>query len=87
MPVADATQEDLLRKKDALERWVGTTHWPNARHTGSNVAKRDGEDDAHNRSEPVNKPQWNERTYKLTGIPYIKPEAGLSAVEEQAVRA
>ena len=87
MPVADASQEDLLRKKDALERWVGTTHWPNARHTGSNVAKRDGEEDPHNRFEPVNKPEWNERTYKLTGSPYIKPEAGLSAVEEQAVRA
>lgn len=24
MPVADASQEDLIRKKDALDRWVGT---------------------------------------------------------------
>jgi len=72
MPVADATQEDLVRKKDAFERWVGTTHWPNARHTGSNVAKRDGEDDPHNRFEPVNKPVLDERTFKLTGIPYIE---------------
>lgn len=72
MPVADATQEDLLRKKDAYERWVGTTHWPNARHTGSNVAKRDGEDDPHNRFEPVVKPVMDERAFKLTGIPYIK---------------
>jgi hypothetical protein len=72
MPVADATQEDLIRKKDAFERFVGTTHWPNARHTGSNVAKRDGEDDPHNRFEPRNKPVLDERTFKLTGIPYIK---------------
>jgi hypothetical protein len=75
MPVEDATQEDLRRKKDAYERWVGTTHWPNARHTGSNVAKRDGVDDPHNRFEPVNKPVMNERTFRLTGIPYIKGEA------------
>ncbi|KAK3671650.1 hypothetical protein LTR78_008383 [Recurvomyces mirabilis] len=75
MPVNDATQEDLIKKKGAYERWVGTTHWPNARHTGSNVAKRDGEDDPHNRFEPINKPQMNERTFKLTGIPYIKAEA------------
>ena len=74
MPVEDATQEDLRRKKDAYERWVGTTHWPNARHTGSNVAKRDGVDDPHNRFEPVNKPIMDERTFKLTGIPYIKAE-------------
>lgn len=87
MPVADATQEDLLRKKDALERWVGTTHWPNARHTGSNVAKRNGEDDPHNRFEPVNKPVMDERTFKLTGIPYIKVEESLDAVRESAARA
>ncbi|EUC43021.1 hypothetical protein COCMIDRAFT_102016 [Bipolaris oryzae ATCC 44560] len=72
MPVADASQEDLIRKKDAYERWVGTTHWPNAMHTGSNVATRDGVEDPHNRFEPVNKPVMNERTFKLTGIPYIK---------------
>ncbi|KAK4897982.1 hypothetical protein LTR27_004366 [Elasticomyces elasticus] len=72
MPVSDATQEDLVRKKDAFERFVGTTHWPNARHTGSNVAKRDGEDDPHNRLEPLNKPVLGERAFKLTGIPYIR---------------
>ncbi|KAJ6015937.1 hypothetical protein N7540_010528 [Penicillium herquei] len=71
MPVADATQDDLLRKKDAFERRVGTTHWPNAKHTGSNIAKRDGEDDPHNRDVPVNEPVLGERAFKLTGIPYI----------------
>jgi hypothetical protein len=72
MPVASATQEDLVKKKSAFERWVGTTHWPNAKHTGSNVAKRDREDNPHNRFEPINKPVMDERTFKLTGIPYIR---------------
>lgn len=72
MPVADATQEDLKRKKDAFERRVGTTHWPNARHTGSNVAQRDGVDDPHNRDRPIEEPQLSERAFRLTGIPYIK---------------
>lgn len=72
MPVADASQVDLVRKKDAFERRVGTTHWPNAIHTGSNVAQREGEEDPYNRFEPVNMPTMNERTFKLTGIPYIK---------------
>ncbi|KAK4954199.1 hypothetical protein LTR10_007628 [Elasticomyces elasticus] len=71
MPVSHASQEDLVRKKDAFERWVGTTHWPNARHTGSNVAKRDGVEDPHNRFEPVTKPVLSARAFKLTGIPYI----------------
>ncbi|KAK6429790.1 hypothetical protein LTR95_014062 [Oleoguttula sp. CCFEE 5521] len=87
MPVTDASQADLIKKKSAFERNVGTTHWPNARHTGSNVAKRDGEDDPHNRFEPVNKPVMNERTFKLTGIPYIvAEEAGADAVEASAAR-
>ena len=72
MPVANATQDDLLRKKEAFDRRVGTTHWPNAKHTGSNVAQRDGEEDAHNRSKPLNDPVLSERAFKLTGIPYIK---------------
>ncbi|KAJ5890389.1 uncharacterized protein N7473_006617 [Penicillium subrubescens] len=75
MPVADATQEDLIRKKDAFDRRVGTTHWPNAKHTGSNVAQRDGKEDPHNRDRPVNEPVLSERAFKLTGIPYIKAQA------------
>lgn len=72
MPVEQATQEDLIRKKEAFESFVGTTHWPNARHVGSNLAKRNGEDDPHNRFEPMNKPMLDERAFRLTGIPYIK---------------
>jgi len=52
--------------------WLGTTHWPNARHTGSNSAKRDGEPDKIERNKPLNEPKLSERAFKLTGIPYIK---------------
>lgn len=75
MPVKDATQEELIRKKDAYEKWLGTTHWPNCQVVGSNVAKREGEDDPHNRFEPVNKPVLDEEGFKLTGMPYIKSSA------------
>lgn len=27
MPVAEVSQEDLIRKKAAFENWLGTTHW------------------------------------------------------------
>jgi len=88
MPAADASQEDLIRKKDAFERRVGTTHWPNAQHTGSNIQKvkslehriedRGGVEDPNNRARPSKEPQLSERAYKLTGIPYIK-----AAVEDK----
>jgi hypothetical protein len=88
MPVSDATQEDLIRKKAAFEgmklhsqfvamanisvAFLGTTHWPNAMHSGSNVAKRNGVPDPHNRDRPVTLPVLDEKGFKLTGIPYIK---------------
>ncbi|KAL3419177.1 phytanoyl-CoA dioxygenase [Phlyctema vagabunda] len=72
MPVSEATQEDLIRKKRAFEERLGTTHWPNARHLGTNIAKRDGSDCPHNRSRPSVEPVLTERAFKLTGIPYIK---------------
>ncbi|KAB8210428.1 hypothetical protein BDV34DRAFT_186739 [Aspergillus parasiticus] len=71
-PVRDVTQEQLQKKKKAFESWLGTTHWPNAQHVGTNIAKRDGKDDPHNRFEPFNKPVLDREGFKLTGIPYIK---------------
>ena len=71
MPVADASQEDLVRKRDAWEKRLGTTHWPNARHTGSNEAKRDGGVDVVARKGPLKDPVLSERAFRLTGIPYI----------------
>lgn len=88
MPVADASKEDLIRKKKAFEGKllaasmilfttnktadrVGTTHWPNARHSGSNIAMRDGKPDPHNRGRPRQEPRLDERGWKLTGIPYL----------------
>ncbi|KAF2227131.1 hypothetical protein BDZ85DRAFT_279023 [Elsinoe ampelina] len=75
MPVADASQEALKRKKTAFEGWFGTTHWPNCQVMGRNQAKRNGELDPHNRTKPAKAPQLSERAYKLTGIPYIATEA------------
>jgi hypothetical protein len=74
MPVADATQEDLKRKKDVFERKVRTTHWPNARHVGSNEVMRDGMPCPIERKGPVEELVLSERVFKLTGIPYIKFE-------------
>lgn len=72
MPVSSATQEDLIRKKKAFEDRVGTTHWPNAMHTGSNVAQRNGKPDHIVRDRPLHEPILSERAFKLTGIPYIE---------------
>lgn len=58
-----------------IER-LGTTHWPNAVHVApTNVATRDGKPCPKSREKPVDDPVLNERTFKLTGIPYIKQEA------------
>jgi hypothetical protein len=70
--VPTSAREYLLRKKDALDRWVGTTHWSNASHMSSNVAKRNEKEDPHNRFEPLNRSVFTERAYKLTSVPYIR---------------
>ena len=31
MPVTEASEEELQRKKVAFEGWFGTTHWPNCK--------------------------------------------------------
>ncbi|KAJ5621689.1 hypothetical protein N7528_006472 [Penicillium herquei] len=72
MPVKDASQEDLKRKRDAFEKRLGTPHWPNALAIGDNIAKRDGMPDPNNRSRPSREPVLSERAFKLTGIPYIQ---------------
>ncbi|KAH9842200.1 Phytanoyl-CoA dioxygenase [Teratosphaeria destructans] len=72
MPVADASQEDLLRKKAAFEDRMLTSHWPNATYVGRIPAKRDGAVCPYERERPTKEPQLDERAYKLTGIPYLK---------------
>jgi hypothetical protein len=54
---------------------LGTTHWPNARHVGSNIAMRGGTICSAGRTRPVDDPVLTERAFKLTGIPYIKAGA------------
>lgn len=75
MPVADASQDDLVKKKGAWEKKLGTTHWPNAQYVGTNKAMRNGKPDSIQRELPLNMPELNERTFRLTGIPYITNEA------------
>ncbi|OJJ07528.1 hypothetical protein ASPVEDRAFT_88776 [Aspergillus versicolor CBS 583.65] len=75
MPVKEASGEDLVRKRGAFEERLGTTHWPNAAHVGTNVAMRDGKRCPKTRDRPVQEPVLSERTFKLTGIPYIKQSA------------
>ncbi|CZR69134.1 uncharacterized protein PAC_19034 [Phialocephala subalpina] len=72
MPVAEASQDDLIKKKDAWDRKVGTSHWPNAQFVGSNKAMRGEDLNGVERAEPVNPAVLSERAFKLTGVPYIK---------------
>ncbi|KAH8662227.1 hypothetical protein BX600DRAFT_414273 [Xylariales sp. PMI_506] len=73
MPAADATQEDLIRKKGAFDNLQSTTHWPNAMHIGGIPVLRNGEPCKYNGGKPRAPPQLTETGFKLTGIPYIQP--------------
>ncbi|KAI0476580.1 hypothetical protein GGR56DRAFT_481415 [Xylariaceae sp. FL0804] len=75
MPAAEASQEDLLRKRKAFEETKGTTHWPNAVHVGGVPIIRDGQPCPYNDGKPRQLPKLTERGYKLTGIPYIAATA------------
>ncbi|KAK2041708.1 hypothetical protein LZ31DRAFT_471923 [Colletotrichum somersetense] len=72
MPVADATQEDLVRKKGAFDNLQSTTHWPNAAHVGGIPVLRNGEPCPYNTGKPRQAPKLTERGFLLTGIPYIQ---------------
>jgi len=71
MPAADATQEDLIRKKGAFDNTLRTTHWPNASHVGGIPMLRDGKPDPYDDDTPAKPAKLSERAFKLTGIPYI----------------
>ncbi|KAI1334558.1 hypothetical protein F5Y15DRAFT_401343 [Xylariaceae sp. FL0016] len=76
MPVKDATQEQLVRKREAFEKRLGTTHWPNAQFVApTNVAMRDGKPCPKARERPIEEPVLSDRVFKLTGIPYIKAQS------------
>ncbi|KZL78253.1 phytanoyl-CoA dioxygenase [Colletotrichum tofieldiae] len=72
MPAAEATQEDLIRKKGAFDTLQSTTHWPNAMHVGGIPVLRDGEPCPYNTGKPRQVPELTERGFQLTGIPYIQ---------------
>ena len=73
MPVVDATQEELIRKKAALDTTQSTTHWPNAMHVGGvPINRQDGKPCPYNDFKPRQPVKLSERGLWLTGIPYIK---------------
>jgi hypothetical protein len=77
MPAADASPEDLQRKKSAFENQQGTTHWPNATHvrTAQPILRSDGSECPYNDEKPRGPVTLDERSFKLTGIPYIAASA------------
>ncbi len=76
MPVTDATEEELVRKKGAFETTQSTTHWPNAMHVGGvPIRRQDGNDCPYNDWKPRQPVKLTERGLRLTGIPYIKASA------------
>jgi hypothetical protein len=70
-PVTDATPQQLVDKKRALDTTTGTTHWPNALHVGGLFPERDGKRCEHDTGKPRKEVELTERGWKLTGIPYI----------------
>ncbi|GME81075.1 unnamed protein product [Ambrosiozyma monospora] len=72
-PASFATPDALEKKKEAFEKWLGTTHWAhdniNPRNTDPVLAN--GEVDPRNRKEPIQKPELNDIVLKLAGVkPY-----------------
>lgn len=75
-PATTATQEDLLKKKEAFDAGIGSSHWPQCLQSVKWTAMRpDGTPCPANRDGPKNRPQLNEKEFKLTGIPFIKASA------------
>ncbi|GAK63261.1 phytanoyl- dioxygenase [Moesziomyces antarcticus] len=72
MPVTEASDEDLVRKKHAFETLQSTTHWPNAMHVGGLPVLRDGKPCPYNTGKPRQQPALSQRGWQLTGIPYMK---------------
>ncbi|KAM0426392.1 hypothetical protein ACHAPT_008438 [Fusarium lateritium] len=73
-PARLASAETLEKKKEALDKWLATTHWP---HDNINIRKReprfpDGTPDRR-RSEPREKPELTDQLLKLAGA---KPYSG-----------
>ncbi|KAI5477301.1 hypothetical protein MNV49_006522 [Pseudohyphozyma bogoriensis] len=75
-PVSTATKEDLVRKKEAFESAIGSSHWPQCLQTFSRPPMRDdGTLCPGIPGKTPGPPVLNERAYKLTGIPYIATAA------------
>lgn len=80
LPAASsATQEELVKKRQAFEDGIGSSHWPQALQIigGPMLTPRrkDGSVCPADRKGPKERPQLDERAFKLTGIPYISASA------------
>ncbi|KAJ5697463.1 transcriptional regulator family: Fungal Specific TF [Penicillium malachiteum] len=69
-PVSLATAETLERKKEAIESFRATTHWPH-----DNIVLRDkilylpdGTADPRNRSKPLEEPDYTDQLLRLAGV-------------------
>ncbi|CAK7216892.1 hypothetical protein SEUCBS140593_003018 [Sporothrix eucalyptigena] len=74
MPVAEATEGELLKKKAAFDERQSTTHWPNAMHVGGPPVLRQGKRCPYDTPERRTKVavELTEVGHRLTGIPYIQ---------------
>ncbi|KAF3049637.1 hypothetical protein E8E11_006306 [Didymella keratinophila] len=72
MPVSDASQEDLVRKKAASENIQSTTHWSYALHVGGIPVLRNGEPCPYNTGKPRGPVNLSKRGWQLARILYIK---------------
>jgi hypothetical protein len=70
MPVSDASQEDLARKKAALENTQSTTHWPNALRVGGIPVLHNEEPCSYNTGKPRGSVNLSERGRQLAGLLY-----------------
>lgn len=66
------TRPNRLISHCLFVEYKGTTHWPQSVQEFVLPCLRNGKPDPHNRSEPFQKPEFTERGFKLTGVPYIK---------------
>ncbi|KAJ5546466.1 hypothetical protein N7494_004051 [Penicillium frequentans] len=68
-PASLATEETLKRKKEALETFRATTHWPhdNVVLRDKTIHLPDGTVDPRNRSKPLEEPEYTDQLLRLAG--------------------
>jgi ectoine hydroxylase-related dioxygenase (phytanoyl-CoA dioxygenase family) len=67
-PARFAKKEDMDLKAELFRTWQGTTHWPHCNIRKAGVPIRDGKEDPHNRTEPLEKPEITQQVLRLAGV-------------------